>query len=549
VAGDLAADDLAEDGLAHAACYHPAAGAAKHASGRGRARSKLAAEARRGYEEDVRLEAGVKTHALAWLVGGWLGLATLASADEATVHAVPWPRGEPSPVELDGKISDAVELYTLERAEEFLEAFEAGESSEHVFLLQDGIDAGHYDADQLFARGDGAFEHEFLRRDGYGDPAHERLVRVHDGAYGGLDGFSCAGCHGVGGVNGAGTATATAFYFGDGQRTSSAVLRNPPAVLGLGYVQQLAREMSADLRTMRERALAEAKRKGEPVTVELATKGVSFGSLTAGPDGAVDESAIAGVDADLVVKPFGWKGHTVDLRRFVERAARIHFGIQSHVLAIDNRWDPEPSLLGHGHWWDPDADGKQRELEEGTITALAVYLSLLEVPVILPPNDPALRERWARGSQLFHKLGCVECHKPALQIGRQNNDEASDTTAAPPFSYPLSVGETPRITGSQVPLFSDLKRHDMGPELADKNDNPDGIGKSVWLTRALWGLAESPPYLHDGRAATILEAVGYHGGEAAEQRAAFDALDEEGRRDLHVFLLSLTREPKLRIDR
>ena len=44
-------------------------------------------------------------------------------------------------------------------------------------------------------------------------------------------------------------------------------------------------------------------------------------------------------------------------------------------------------------WFDPDADGVSRELEEGTLTAGAVYLAMLESPVVLPPHDAKLRER------------------------------------------------------------------------------------------------------------------------------------------------------------
>ncbi len=503
------------------------------------------------------------------LAFGWLAsVATAALASQsdplapasfgavADHGAIPWPRGQPpTPRVLDERLSDAVELYELERAEEFLEAFETGEDSEHIFVLQAQIDQGAYTVEQLFVLGDGAFEHEFRKRDGYGDGSrdarHGRLVRVHDGERGGLDSYACAGCHASGGLNGAGMATATAFYFGDGERLSSAVARNPPAVLGLGYVQQLAREMTSELVRARARALADARERGEPVTVKLASKEVSFGTLTAHPDGSLDAAGVEGVDADLIVKPFGWKGHTAALRRFAERAARVHFGIQSHVLALSHRDDPDPGLMGEGHkWWDPDADGRQRELEEGTLTALAVYMALLEVPVIVPPHDPGLRVRWANGSRLFDQLGCVDCHRRALPLSVMEVEEHSDTTDAAPVRFLLGRdGEPPRADSSQVQLFSDLKRHDMGPELADDNDDPDGVGRQVWLTRPLWGVAESAPYLHDGRAATIPDAIRAHGGEAAAQQAAFVALSPEEQADLHIFLLSLTREPKLRVER
>ena len=484
-----------------------------------------------------------------WLL--CVGSATIASADGGAA-SIPWPRGQPpTPTQLDEKLSDAVELFEVERVEEFLEAFEEGEDSEHIFVLQEQIDRGELTVEQLFRFGDGTFEHEFRERDGYGDANNERLIRVHEGQKGGLDGYACAGCHANGGVNGAGMATATAFYFGDGQRVSSAVVRNPPAVLGLGYVQKLAREMSHDLARQRDRARAEASKKQRAFTATLRAKGVAFGTLVAHPDGTVDASGIEGVDDDLVVKPFGWKGHTSSLRRFAERAARIHFGIQSHVSAIDHRYDRAPATMGSGHkWFDPDADGRQRELEEGTLTALAIYMALLEVPVIIPPSDALLRERWANGSRLFSQLGCTDCHRRSLPIATSQVEEHSDTTGAEPFRFQLGRdGEPPRAEAGGVQLFSDLKRHDMGPELADGVDDPDGVGRQLWLTRPLWGLAESPPYLHDGRASTIVEAIRAHGGEATVQQAAFVALPPEAQADLHVFLLSLTREPKLRVER
>ena len=63
----------------------------------------------------------------------------------------------------------------------------------------------------------------------------------------------------------------------------------------------------------------------------------------------------------------------------------------------------------------------------------------------------------------------------------------------------------------------------------------------------LWGLAETAPYLHDGRAGTIPEAILAHGGEATKARDAFAALAPKEQASLHVFLLSLTRTPRARV--
>jgi CxxC motif-containing protein (DUF1111 family) len=124
-----------------------------------------------------------------------------------------------------------------------------------------------------------------------------------------------------------------------------------------------------------------------------------------------------------------------------------------------------------------------------------------------------------------------------------------DTTGGPGVTINLILnGDQPR-SSLQVALFSDLKRHDMGPGLADRYDDPSGVPRSVFLTRPLWGLSETAPYLHDGRAATLPAAILEHGGEAQQSRDAFAALSPDDQADLHMFLLSLTREPKPRVPR
>jgi mono/diheme cytochrome c family protein len=468
----------------------------------------------------------------------------------AATTPVPWPGGKaPSPTELDEEIVAADDLYARERAEEFLEAAERGEDSEHIYVSQADIDAGTYDLARLFRFGDAIFEHEFRPSDGLGASADARLQRVQAGVRGGLDTFSCAACHSVGGPDGAGAATQNAFVEGDGRHITTANVRNPPHVLGLGFVQALGVEMTGDLTRARDAAIADATSSGAAVTVALESKGIAFGSLTARPDGTVDTAEVAGVDADLVVRPFGWKGEVARLRRFVETAARIHFGIQAHTLAIADQTTPDPAHLGNGPWYDPDADGKQRELEEGALTATAVYLTLLEVPQILPPFDSGLRDRWARGSSTFDAIGCGGCHTRTLPLSSPSWTEAPDTTGGPGVIVNLvNDGDLPR-SSLVVELFSDLKRHDMGPALADATDSESGVPRSVFLTRPLWGLAETAPFLHDGRAPTIRAAVEAHGGEGSEARDAFMALSEDDKRDLDVFLHSLTRAPHLRVPR
>lgn len=486
-------------------------------------------------------------HRRAWTrYAALAGTLTLVAATEGTT--IPWPNSQaPTTAEIDEGLHDAFELFDLELAEAYLEALEKGEQSEETRIVQEDIDAGMWDLDHLFVVGDAVFGHAFRAADGFGASASVRLSRVHSGGLGGPDTFACADCHSVGGPDGAGATTQNAYFRGDGERPASALIRNAPHTLGLGFVQALAREMSEDLAALRDAAAVQAAGAGSPVTVALTTKGVDFGEVTVAPDGTVMTDAIEGVDADLVVRPFGWRGEFATLRRIVEDAARVHFGIQSHVLTIAHETDPNPEQLGSGpQWYDPDADGVARELEEGSLTATAVYLAMLESPVILPPHDPQLRDRWANGSALFESVGCNDCHRRQLDLLWPFWEETPDTTGGDPVRVSLlQDGEFPKAR-PRVALFSDLKRHDMGPDFAEAVPIR-GIGPTVFLTRPLWGLAETAPYMHDGRAATIPEAIEAHGGEAVPAVEAWTLLSDAERADLHVFLLSLSREPKVRV--
>jgi CxxC motif-containing protein (DUF1111 family) len=171
-----------------------------------------------------------------------------------------------------------------------------------------------------------------------------------------------------------------------------------------------------------------------------------------------------------------------------------------------------------------------------------------------PPRDPGLLDAWAAGRSHFDEVGCASCHVPVLELKDPKLDAWQGAESPhPPFIVDVSKdGDGPKVEpkygGYETPylvhLFSDLKRHDMGPALA--TPAPQGtIPAQLFLTRSLWGLADTAPYLHDGRAPTVNEAIVLHGGEATAARDGYLALDEKGRASIRVFLASLTREPKL----
>jgi hypothetical protein len=64
-------------------------------------------------------------------------------------------------------------------------------------------------------------------------------------------------------------------------------------------------------------------------------------------------------------------------------------------------------------------------------------------------------------------------------------------------------------------------------------------GPQEWRTPPLWGVRDSAPYLHDGRAETIEQAIALHDGEAKRSMRRFFQLSADQRTQLMAFLDSL----------
>src|SRR5438105_6284648 len=143
-------------------------------------------------------------------------------------------------------------------------------------------------------RGRQLFQRKFTRAQGQGANEGDGSGNINtDLAIGAGLSDSCALCHGrPRGSAGAGGNVVT--------RPDS---RDAGHLFGLGLKEMLADEITTDLRSTRDLAVARAKQFRRPVGLRLASKGVSFGSVTGNPDGSVDTTKIEGVDADLRVKP------------------------------------------------------------------------------------------------------------------------------------------------------------------------------------------------------------------------------------------------------
>ncbi|MEX0284190.1 MAG: di-heme oxidoredictase family protein [Paracoccaceae bacterium] len=456
-------------------------------------------------------------------------------------------------------------IYDGKALEAFLEAFEQGDE-----LTELSFDS---------ARGVGAYIGEgrrftrVPRADLTGPMEWANHVPQREG---GANATSCIACHNAPFANGAGDVALNVLvdpaHTGD---PSKYLERNTLPLFALGIPQRLAEEISMDLYLQRANARQIACHIGTS-TVRLQSKGVDYGALTMTRVSETpckvdtDTSALSGIDADLVIRPFGWKGNQPTIRAFTRNAAHNELGLQ----AVE--------LVGAK---DGDFDGVVNELTVGDMTALTIYMAGLERPVSkleladlgLIELDAAERADIQAGEALFATVGCAGCHVPSMTFQDTMFHEPSmvpgfyDKTfpdgsdpAAHGLSHEVSIsfrldqdqpnnqikladGSTHLLgalaqdeTGRPVARwFTDFKRHDMGPDLADPSD-PLGLGASMFLTRSLAGVGVTGPWLHDGRATTLDEAIVAHGGDAAASAKKYQALAKSEQAQIVSFLENLT---------
>jgi len=341
-------------------------------------------------------------------------------------------------------------------------------------------------------------------------------------------------------------------------------IANSRATLGMfgsGFIEMLARQITADLQAIRDTIPPGG-------TKNLLSKGISFGRLTRRPDGTWDTTAVEGIAApslastgttppSLIIRPFHQAGNVVSIRQFSNNAFNHHHGIQStERFGIDT---------------DPDGDGVTNEMTRADVTAVSVFQATMAVPGRVIPDDDDIEAAVLDGERIFRTVGCVACHIPSLPLDRGGwifTEPNPYNPASPPNLRPgqaptLSVDLTseelppPRLKPREgvvyVPAFTDLKLHDITTGPGDPNregldmNQPAGspgffAGNGKFLTRKLWGTANEPPFFHHGQYTTLRQAVLAHAGEADALGAgeqAFKALATHDQDALIEFLKTL----------
>jgi CxxC motif-containing protein (DUF1111 family) len=163
----------------------------------------------------------------------------------------------------------------------------------------------------------------------------------------------------------------------------------------------------------------------------------------------------------------------------------------------------------------------------------------------------------AAGKASFESIGCAACHTPKLgevdgiysdlllhQMGPELGDvgayEVFDPNSSEPdFNDSESPGDAVTPAPGVVLVTPVAVAGTMGtnPQAAKKPTGP--ANRFEWRTPPLWGVRDSGPYLHDGRAATLDQAIAFHNGEAAATAQRYFGLKPEERQQVQAFLKSL----------
>ncbi len=413
-------------------------------------------------------------------------------------------------------------------------------------------------------RGRQLFQRKFLRSQGLGPITNDGIGDINTVlALGAGVTDSCATCHG--------RPRGSAGFGGDVVTRPDS--RDAPHLFGLGIKEMLADEITADLRAIRDEAIANAQQTHRNESRLLKSKDIRYGHITARPDGTVDASQIVGVDADLRVKPFFHHGNTTSIREFVVGAFNDEMGLQAvdpdlmnarngarYVtpggMVLDGAKDLVKAPPTDSSTADLDGDGIANEVPASLVDHMEFYLLNYFKPATYEQT-----EFTERGRELFQQIGCASCHVQDLRINRDRRvadlETVYDTergvfnnlfaTASPLFT---ETSDTSGFATMKKPklqpflaknIFTDFKRHDLGANFYERNY--DGTTQTQFMTTPLWGVGSTSPYGHDGRSLNLKEVILRHGGEAQAARDAFAQLSPNSQRRLIEFLNSLVLFP------
>lgn len=237
---------------------------------------------------------------------------------------------------------------------------------------------------------------------------------------------------------------------------------------------------------------------------------------------------------------FGWRAQTASLDEFVRGACANELGLQVR----DNPQPMSPT--------NPEMNPSLEDLSDRQCRDLVRYVSNLPQPIEAAPTSGEAVDLVAHGHNVFRGIGCVACHVENLgqaegiyadlalhDMGAELSDPWPAPSATPSSGSssgsPALPSLLPAYYGSQDSLLT---------AFTSAGDRPN-----EWRTPPLWGVADSAPYLHDGRAKTLTAAIVAHAGEASFSSQQYLSLAPSDRSALLTFLRTLkapstSEEPK-----
>jgi CxxC motif-containing protein (DUF1111 family) len=205
---------------------------------------------------------------------------------------------------------------------------------------------------------------------------------------------------------------------------------------------------------------------------------------------------------ETLIGRFGLKARVASLDDFTADAMQGDMGMTS---------DMRPNELPNPAGEMDDLPGV--DLAPDSINFISDYMRMLRIPN-RKPADP-------KGAALFEQAQCGACHVPSLHTDAE-------------YAMPL-------LADIDALIYTDLLLHDMGPGFSDGLSD-QSAKPSEWRTAPLLGMRFMRTYLHDGRAATLEEAIELHGAdgsEAADSVRRFETLDDASRAQLLAFVAAL----------
>jgi len=215
---------------------------------------------------------------------------------------------------------------------------------------------------------------------------------------------------------------------------------------------------------------------------------------------------------------FGWKAQGLSLQQFTEEAYFSEEGVTGELYGQKFLSPPAQCIFNVLPEDRPNTLARTFQESLTNASLIVAFLRFLAAPEPQRPNE--------YGRKLFDDVGCGLCHAPRMRTGKSAYAVLSDR---------------------DVDLFSDLLLHHMGNGLAD-GINQGAAGPDEFRTAPLWGVGQRLFLLHDGRAASIGEAIEAHfskpthrtpASEANNVVAAYRNLRPSDRQALIDFLKSL----------